>query len=282
MQNINKTIAEIMTKRGYHKITAYLPPVANEQYRPVCLCRGVAMNLRQSNKETVEKTAIWTNKHFVHESESVYALRSKNDAGLFNISEWCTDKTVFSGMDGEVVETSIATEILKPVKLPVVAQVGDFNKDGKILIDIVLDPQKTGDYYCPYVYPDKNWRDVRPGYAVIEKVTHKSDACAFVEGHMLKETYRVSLDEFFKRHEPYLDLIKKIRIHGYDDRANTGVIEYWCKSPDDEEHYIDYAVLNDDGTTMKMSFCKLEDTPYKDCQDGLEVTPDEFQLLFFP
>ncbi len=278
MKNVNKKIAEIMEGRGYHKTTAYLDPSAWGQYEYVYLCRGVAMDRRGSYKESVKETAIWATS--LHDFESVYALEKKDKTtGLFCTSEWSTDASIFDGMDGTVIKASVVTKRFEPVTLPVVAQVRDSRQKGKLWIDVVLDPQNTGENYRPGVYPDRSWKDVRAGYAVIEKVTHKSDTYAFVSGHMLDETYKISLDEFITRHQHDMYKIDGIRVHEYDYPTNTGVIEYWYDPICSNVHYVDYAVLNDDGATMKMSFRTLDDTPYKDRRDGIIVFPDEFKIL---
>ncbi len=275
MKNVNKKIAEIMEGRGYHKTTAYLPPTINGQYDFIYLCRGVAMDARQSYRETVIKTAIWSDNN-IRDFCEVYALRTKNNAGLYDVTDWCTDKTIFDGMSGTVINATVSIKQLHPVRLPIVARVHNARQSGKFWVDIVLDPQITGERYNSNVYPDKSWTDVRLGYAVIEKVTHKTDAYAFVKGHMLKETYQIPLDAFIDKHEYDMDQIHSLRVYGYDRDQNTGAVTY---TYDNNRRYVDYAVLNDDGTVLEIISQPVETTTCSDRQDGIEVTPNEFKIL---
>ncbi len=270
MKDANRKIAEAAKKRGYHEYIAYFIPRYGSTY--VYLCPGVAMDQRRSPEEKVETTILWASDN-IQDLDSIYALRPKtknikNDMSY--VSDWCIDDTVFDDMDGNVLEAHIITKQYVPVTLPAIAPVrcefDEFGQEERLWIDIVLDPQITGRRYSQKVYPDKSWTDIHVGCAVIEKIMYKSDICALVSGHMIT-TYRVSLSQFFEKHRCSMDAIESVWIHDYDAKDDTGIIEYSCG----DAHYVDYAVLDDDGTIREIQRRGIEDTQYEDDENKISV-----------
>ncbi len=179
----------------------------------------------------------------------------------------------------KIIGAFINAEIIAPVTLPVVAEVYGTRKTGKFSVDLNIDPQRTGEHNRIGVYPDKSWTDVRPGYALIEKITYKAENFAFVKGHMLDETNKVSLSHFINKCEHIFNNIYRIFVHDYDAKEDTGVIEYRYGPGNYNPHHVIYAILNDDGTVMKYESKSVRNTPYENDKNKISVTPDELKIL---
>lgn len=164
---------------------------------------------------------------------------------------WCTDPTVWDDFILQAVEDDIllqddigmfrsrvCLESYDKVKLPCKAKVFYDTRTNKLAIDINLFPDYSGERSDMGIYPDRDWTDVRPGWAVIDKVVYKGEHYAFVTGHMIETQIRRSVADFIEEN--------------WDRISENWIVTLVDYNPDDGCADILYSVPGDRGVNRRV------------------------------